>query len=323
MLILQIDTRDAVGRTLAKPIFVQERHKLFCKGHLIIQDDVTALVNRGVTLVSVVELEEGELSEQDAAQQVANRVSCGFFEVACSSDGHANVYATEPSCLVVGSEELARFNGNGIVSVATRMNFDYLLPKTVAAAVKTMSFCVDATSLGNVLRGLEESGSLVQVRPIRQPKVGVIYSDHVDGGLAEKLLGQIMTKRLQNYGVESFYSLRCVEELGPLSQQLASMLRRKPTVILVASTTNPSGPQDPIGLAMSQLGISIESCLAPVNPGALMMFGYKSDVPVITAPGCFRSAKPNVLDLVLPPVLARYRIAKTDIASLGHGGLMK
>ncbi|MBZ5609648.1 MAG: hypothetical protein LAP38_15410, partial [Acidobacteriia bacterium] len=41
-----------------------------------------------------------------------------------------------------------------------------------------------------------------------------------------------------------------------------------------------------------------------------------------TAPGCFRSAKPNVVDLILPPMLARYRVSGWEIASLGHGGLL-
>jgi molybdenum cofactor cytidylyltransferase len=66
----------------------------------------------------------------------------------------------------------------------------------------------------------------------------------------------------------------------------------------------------------------MERFLAPVEPGALLLLGYKDDVAILSAPGCFRSAKPNVLDLVLPSMLARYRLSNWDIASLGHGGLL-
>jgi molybdenum cofactor cytidylyltransferase len=45
-------------------------------------------------------------------------------------------------------------------------------------------------------------------------------------------------------------------------------------------------------------------------------------VPIVSAPGCFRSAKPNVVDLVMPPMLARYRVSSLEVASLGHGGLL-
>jgi molybdenum cofactor cytidylyltransferase len=50
--------------------------------------------------------------------------------------------------------------------------------------------------------------------------------------------------------------------------------------------------------------------------------GYKDEIPVVSAPGCFRSAKPNVVDLVLPPMLARYRVSGWEVAGLGHGGLL-
>jgi hypothetical protein len=43
---------------------------------------------------------------------------------------------------------------------------------------------------------------------------------------------------------------------------------------------------------------------------------------IVSAPGCFRSAKPNVIDLILPPMVARYRVSAWEIAGLGHGGLL-
>jgi molybdenum cofactor cytidylyltransferase len=62
--------------------------------------------------------------------------------------------------------------------------------------------------------------------------------------------------------------------------------------------------------------------LAPVEPGNLLMLAYKDDVPIVSAPGCFRSAKPNVVDLILPPLLARYRVTSWEVTCLGHGGLL-
>ena len=100
------------------------------------------------------------------------------------------------------------------------------------------------------------------------------------------------------------------------------LLRAKPTVILVASTTAPAGPEDVIGRAILQVGCQVERFMAPVEPGNLLLLGYKDDVPIVSAPGCYRSAKPNVVDLILPPMLARYRVSGWEIASLGHGGLL-
>jgi len=93
-------------------------------------------------------------------------------------------------------------------------------------------------------------------------------------------------------------------------------------VLFVASTTAPAGPEDVVGRAMIRLGCHIERFLAPVEPGNLLLMGYKEELPIVSAPGCFRSARPNILDLILPPMLAQYRVAGWEIASLGHGGLL-
>ena len=73
---------------------------------------------------------------------------------------------------------------------------------------------------------------------------------------------------------------------------------------------------------MSRIECHIEKFLAPVEPGNLLLLGYKDDVPVVSAPGCFRPNRPNVVDLILPPMLARYRLTGWELAALGHGGLL-
>src|SRR5208337_3073913 len=71
-----------------------------------------------------------------------------------------------------------------------------------------------------------------------------------------------------------------------------------------------------------RVGAKLERFLAPVDPGTLLLLGYYGDTPILSAPCCFRSAKPNVVDLLLPPMLARYRVSAWEVAGLGHGGLL-
>ena len=67
---------------------------------------------------------------------------------------------------------------------------------------------------------------------------------------------------------------------------------------------------------MQSVGAQIERFLAPVEPGNLLLMGYLDDLPIVSAPGCFRSVKPNVVDLILPPMLARYRISGWEVVCL-------
>jgi molybdenum cofactor cytidylyltransferase len=162
----------------------------------------------------------------------------------------------------------------------------------------------------------------LQARPIRSPSVAVLYSDPVNGDRARQLFESVMRQRLEKFGTSVNFALPVTEEENGVARSLQHLLRARPTAVLIASTTAPAGPDDTVGRAMLRTGCTLERFLAPVEPGNLLLLGYKDDIPIISAPGCFRSAKPNVVDLVLPPMLARYRISGWEIACLGHGGLL-
>jgi molybdenum cofactor cytidylyltransferase len=44
---------------------------------------------------------------------------------------------------------------------------------------------------------------------------------------------------------------------------------------------------------------------------------------VVGAPGCARSKKINIVDWILPRLLAGDRLTRKDIVALGHGGLLQ
>jgi len=190
------------------------------------------------------------------------------------------------------------------------------------ATVKSAPFAVAKEQLDALISILKERGPILQARPIRTPSVGVLYTDPISGERARQLFENIMRQRLERFGVNANFVLSCTEDENSTARCLQHLLRSKPCVILVASTTAPAGPEDVVGQAMLKVGCQVERFLAPVEPGNLLLMSYKGEVPIISAPGCFRSAKPNVVDLVLPPLLARYHVTGWEIAGLGHGGLL-
>jgi len=70
-------------------------------------------------------------------------------------------------------------------------------------------------------------------------------------------------------------------------------------------------------------GGSVTHFGVPVDPGSLLMLGYVGAVPVIGVPGCVRSLKVNVVDWVLPRLLAGERLTRADLVAMGHGGLLE
>jgi molybdenum cofactor cytidylyltransferase len=317
-----IDVMQSTGRILCYTVFRAGGKKLLAKGHMIREEDARMLQTEGMNEVWVTELEEDEVGEDDAVMQVASEIGCGTLEIRLAAGGRANLFATEPCCVLVDDELLKQINCAGGMAIATSLNFSYARSGQRVATVKSTPFAVARWELDAMISIVKERGPILQVRPIRTPAVAILYTDPVNGERARQLFEHIMCQRLDRLGITASFVLSSVEEEAAVARSLQHLLRAKPTAVLIASTSAPAGPDDVIGRSMVRAGCQIERFLAPVEPGNLFLLGYKDDVPIVSAPGCFRSAKPNVVDLTLPPMLARYRVSGWEVACLGHGGLL-
>ncbi len=317
-----VDIQESMGRILCCTIFRPGGRKLLAKGHVLSEEDVRLLATEGLDQVWVTELEDGEVGEDDAVCQAAKEMGCGCLEIRLAAGGRANLFASEDCCVLVDDELLTQINCISSIVIATAVNFSFAKAGQRIATVKSAPFAVAQSHLEAVINILKERGPILQARPVRSPSVAVLYTDPVHGDRARQLFESIMRQRLEHFSATPSFVLASVEEEAAVARSMQHLLRAKPTVILVASTTAPAGPEDVIGRAMSSIGCHLERFLAPVEPGNLLLLGYKDETPLLSAPGCFRSAKPNVVDLVLPPMLARYRVSGWEVASLGHGGLL-
>lgn len=317
-----IGVKESMGRSLCCTIFRPGGRKLLAKGHVLSEEDVRLLETEGMEQVWVTELEAGEVSEDEAVSVAGGEMGCGCLEVRLGAGGRANLFATEDCCVLVDDELLRQINLTSSIVIATQANFAFARCGQRIATVKSAPFAVPQAQLEAVAGILRERGPILQARPIRQPSVAVLYTDAVHGDRARQLFEAVMRQRLERFGVTASFALAVPEEENSVARALQHLLRARPTAILIASTTAPAGPDDVIGRAMSRIDTHLEKFLAPVEPGNLLLLGYKDDIPIISAPGCFRSPKPNVVDLILPPMLARYRISGWEVACLGLGGLL-
>ncbi len=317
-----VDVKSSNGRVLCCTVFRPGGKKLLAKGHVISDDDIRVLESEGMESIWVTQLEEGEVGEDDAVCAVASEMGCGSFEIRLAAGGRANLQATEKCCVLVDDDLLRQINCAASVVIATALNFSFATPGQRIATVKSAPFAVSRAQLDAVVNVLKERGPILQARPIRNPGVAILYTDPLNGDRARQLFENIMHQRLEHFGVSVTAAHSCTEDEAAVGAGLQHLLRSKPAVVLIASTTAPAGPEDVVGRAMEKIGGHMERFLAPVEPGNLLLLTYKDDTPMISAPGCFRSAKANVVDLVLPPLLARYRVSGWEVGCLGHGGLL-
>jgi molybdenum cofactor cytidylyltransferase len=97
-------------------------------------------------------------------------------------------------------------------------------------------------------------------------------------------------------------------------------------LLIIAGETSIMDRDDVTPQGIRMAGGRIEHYGAPVEPGNLLLLGYldrpSGTIPVLGAPGCVRSRDTNIVDLLLPRLLAGEVITRQDIVALGHGGLL-
>lgn len=313
---------ESVGRVLSTPIFRLSGKKLLAKGHVLSEEDAQLLQSEGLDQVWVAELDDDEVPEDDAVLAASASMASGAVEIRLAAGGRANLVASEDSCVVVNDELLRRVNSTSSMVVATANSFSYAKAGQRIAVVKSAPFAVSRNHLGEVVELLSSQGPLIRVRPIRSPRVAVLYTDPLQSERARLLFESVMRQRLTAYELESVLALCSLEEEARVANALGYLIKSNPHAIIVASTTAPASPDDVVGRAMLRVGCTIERFLAPVEPGNLLLLAYRDEIPVISAPGCYRSAKRNVLDLLLPPLLSGYRLSGWELATFGNGGLL-
>jgi len=317
-----IDVQQSAGRILSSAIFRPGGKKLLAKGHILREEDIRILQSEGLGQIWVAELEEDEVSEDEAVCGVAGEMACGCYEIQLAPGGRANLLATENCCVLVDEDLLRQVNCTSSLVIASSLNFSFATAGQRIASIKSAPFAVTKSDFDGALNMLRERGPIMQARPVRQASIAVLYTDPINGDRARTLFESVIRQKLERFGVRSHLALSVLENEEHVSRGIQQLLRYNPAAVLVASTTAPAGPSDAVGCAMAKINCQIERFLVPVEPGNLLLMGYKDDVPVVSAPGCFRSLKPNVVDLLMPPMLARYRVSTWELACLGHGGLL-
>jgi molybdenum cofactor cytidylyltransferase len=317
-----IDIQECMGRILSSAIFRPGGKKLLAKGHILRAEDIRVLQSEGMDHIIVAELDEDEVAEDEAVCGIAGEVACGSYEIQLAAGGRANLIATENCCVLVDDDLLRQVNCTSGVVIATTLNFSFATAGQRIATVKSAPFAVPKSDFEGSMNMLRDRGPIMQARPANGASIAVLYSDPINGDRARVLFESVLRQKLERYGIRGHAALAVLENEEHVSRGMQQLLRAKPSMLLVASTTAPAGPNDVVGRAMDKIGCQIERFLAPVEPGNLLLMGYKDDIPVVSAPGCFRSLKPNVVDLLLPPMMARYRVSTWEVACLGHGGLL-
>jgi molybdopterin biosynthesis enzyme len=318
---------EAKGRILGHNIAGANGQRLLRKGKPLTDDDLENLRALGRTSLYVARMEEDDLDENAAARRVADAVCGPGLHIPGVSAGRANLLSNEAGILRVDVERLARINECNGITLATLKTHSPVHVRQMVATVKIIPYAVQESVVSAAEAIAAGSRRIVRVDALPARSVGMILSG--SNSIHQRLASDFapLRDRIDKLGSSvirtDFVALDDESDEAALASMLKGQLASGVRLILLAGETAIMDAHDIVPRAVEQAGGQVESVGAPVDPGNLLMLAYLEDVPVVGAPGCARSKKINIVDWILPRLLAGDRLTRRDIIELGHGGLLQ
>jgi len=313
---------DALGGVVVHSI--RKDGLVLKKGTLIGASEIEALGKAGITAITVARLEPGDISEDEAAGDIAMTVAGEGVRVDPAFTGRANLFAETGGVLVVDREAIDRLNEvDPEITLATLEAYAPVVPGKMIATVKIIPFAVSGKARDRAVEVAHSAKPLVRVAPYRIKRVGVIST--LLPGLADKVIEKtlrVTAERLAPAGAKIIAERRVPHDAAALTKAIDETLNSGAELVLVFGASAIADRRDVIPAAIEAAGGAVEHFGMPVDPGNLMLIGSAQGRPVLGAPGCARSPKENGFDWVLARLLCGLPVTRHDIMGMGVGGLL-
>ncbi len=323
MQLKNIPINQSVGAILVHNIMGTDGHKALAKGHVVRAEDIGKLGALGKETVYAAILDRGDMREDDAAARLARAVAGDGIELSKPNSGRVNFYPTQRGFLRVNLDALKRINTLNGVTLATVSAHSAVAPKKMIATLKTIGLALPEATL-HAAEGIASArGKALSVAPVSNQKIAVILTGSANGkSKVQATFAPPIRARVEELGARVIAEDYVAEDEGAIAGAIEQATRSGAQMIILAGETSVMDADDITPRGIKRAGGVIELYGAPVEPGNLLLLAYRGDMPIVGAPGCVKSRETNVVDLILPRLVAGERVTRADVIELAEGGLL-
>ena len=321
-----VPVEEAVGMPLAHDIteIVPGKHKgpAFRRGHVVRPEDVPKLLDVGKVHLYIMELEEGELHEEEAARRLAGAAAGPHIRLTDPVEGRVNLVAEIAGLMKVDTELLNRFNALGDLILATLPSNSYVKKGDVLAGTRTIPVVVKE-DLVKKAEAICKKKPIVAILPIPSRRVHLIVTgSEVFTGRIKDGFGPVVRRKVEEMGSHLEAVKLAPDDPARIAAHIKDSLKAGAELVFVSGGMSVD-PDDLTPEGIRQSGASVECHGFPVLPGSMFLLAYLKETPILGLSGCVMHDPVTALDLLLPRLLAGEKISRSDIITLGHGGLQK
>lgn len=319
-----IPLEEAVGKMLGHDLtqIVPGEFKgpAFKKGHVIREEDVSQLLDMGKRNIYVVDPNDGYIHENEAAERIAKAASGKGIRHSEPAEGRINFISTGNGLLTINKEALLKINSVEDITFATIHGNQIVKPETAMAGTRIIPLATLDKNIREVERICEENYPVIDVKPFRSLKVGVITTgSEVFSGRIKDKFGPVLKRKFADINCEVIRQVFVSDDVEKTVEAINDFIDEGAELIALTGGMSVD-PDDQTPASIRKAGAEIVTYGAPVYPGAMFMLGYIGNVPVVGLPGCVMYYRASIFELILPMIVAGIPVTKEYISSLGHGG---
>ena len=271
--------------------------------------------------VHVVELEPGDVHEDEAARRLAAALAGPGLEATPPVQSQARVVARHRGLVRVRGETVDAINSLGHISVFTLMDGQAVAEGEEVAGCKVTPVAVPGGLLEEAERLCREKGPVVELLQFRPLKTFVVATERLKPK-ARELFRAAVTAKLGWYGA----IVLAVREVARMPESVAAAYREaveSGAELVVFAGASAIDPLDPAYAELTHAGGQVLQLGAPMHPGSMLWLGSLRQAAVVGVASCAGFGRNSSLDLLLPFVFAYGRADAGDLRRLGHGGLIE
>jgi hypothetical protein len=310
-----------IGHDLTKVVPGESKGAAFRRGHILKQEDIPELLSMGKEHIYVIEEEEGEIHEEEAALRIAKAVASSDMEITKPREGKVNIKATTFGLLKINKALLQEVNSIPNISLATIHENTVCRPGAIFAGTKIIPLYIPEAKLNKVEELCQRKGKVFQIIPFEEKKVGIIITgNEVYKGIIKDKFGDYLKNKIEPLGSIINHQRIVPDDEDIIAQAILDTRNKDSEVIIVCSGLSVD-PDDVSVDGVEKSGATIVSYGAPVMPGAMFLLAMLGDIPILGAPAAVIFNQTTIIDVILPRILAGERISRQDIVDMGYGGL--
>ncbi len=321
----KVKLEEAIGMTIGhdvtKVVPGEFKGAAFRRGHTLKREDIPELLSMGKEHIYIIEEEEGEVHEEEAALRIAEAVAGSEFELSKPREGKINIKSSISGLLKINKSLLGEINSIPNISLATLHENTICRPGTIVAGTKIIPLYIAEDRLKKIEELCRNKGKVFHIIPFKEKKVGIVITgNEIYKGRIKDKFGDYLKNKVEPLGSVINHQTIVPDDEDIIASAILEMRDKGSEVIFVCSGLSVD-PDDVTVEGVKKSGAKIISYGAPVMPGAMFLLAMLGDIPILGAPAAVIFNDTTIIDVILPRGLAGEEISRQDIIDMGHGGL--